>query len=365
MHYASQMMSGILWRTRLVGRVFVIVVVAGAFCTTGMVIEGQRQKAKPPTKPKLATQPKPTYQYYRVGNAQDATAKPVAGYALMGGGEDLDEAFKWLCARANGGDLLVLRATETNEYNPYIQKICHLNSVATIVIPNREAAGDPFVAQRIREAHAIFISGGDQSNYLNDWSGTPVQVELNKAIERGVPLGGTSAGLAVMGEWAYTAQGDKPTDKDLDSKRVLENPFDPRVTLVEGFLKIPILSGVITDTHFATRDRMGRLLVFLARLNAKQEKVRGIGVEQTGAVLLEPDGEATVVGHGAAYFIEPLKQAEILDTNKPLTFSNVRVQTVPPGHGFNLKSWSGDGVSHSILVKNGKIISMQNYGGIY
>ncbi len=68
----------------------------------------------------------------------------------MGGGKDLDEAFRWLCDRAGGGDLLVLRATGDDDYNPYIQRLCHLNSVATLVIPDRGAAEDPAVAKIIR-----------------------------------------------------------------------------------------------------------------------------------------------------------------------------------------------------------------------
>jgi cyanophycinase len=367
MNYSCEMLNGIFDRVKFGGRLFALVILVGAFLTAGVAVEAQKPKPKPKpasqTKPPLP--PKPPYQYYRVGNAQDAQVKPQAGYALLGGGEDLDEAFVWLCGRAHGGDLLVLRSSGTDAYNPYIQKLCHLNSVATIVIGSREAANDPFVAAKIREAHAIFISGGDQSTYINFWMGTPVQAELNKAIECGVPVGGTSAGLAVLGEWAYTAQGDKPNDKDLDSKTALTDPFHPRVTLVKGFLTIPILKGVITDTHFATRDRMGRLLVFLARLNVNDAKIRGIGVEQTGAVLLEPNGEATVVGHGSAYFIEPLKQAEILKANKPLSFLHLKVQTVPPGHGFNVMNWSGDEVSYSVVVRNGELIWMQNYGWIY
>ena len=84
----------------------------------------------------------------------------------MGGGKDLDEAFRWLCDRAEGGDFLVLRATGDDDYNPYIQKLCRLNSVATLLIPSRAAAADPFVAQRISEASALFIAGGDQANYI-------------------------------------------------------------------------------------------------------------------------------------------------------------------------------------------------------
>ena len=147
------------------------------------------------------------FRYMRVGNTADAPAVgPRAGFALMGGGDDLDQAFRWLCDRASGGDFLVLRATGDDEYNSYVQKLCHLNSVATLVIPTRAAAGDPEVAEIISHAGALFLSGGDQANYINFWMGTPVQTALNDAIRRGKPIGRTSAGLAVMGEWAYSAR---------------------------------------------------------------------------------------------------------------------------------------------------------------
>jgi cyanophycinase len=303
------------------------------------------------------------YRYYRVGNRADVAGVSEAGFALMGGGADLDEAFRWLCGRAGGGDLLVLRATNSDDYNSYIEKLCKVNSVATIVISSREAAGDPFVAQTIRHASALFISGGDQANYINFWMGTPVQAALNDAIARGVPIGGTSAGLAVMGEYAYSAQGDKPNDPNLDDKTALADPFGARITLVRGFLDVPILKGVITDTHFAKRNRMGRLLVFLARLH--EQKVRGIGVQEGAAVLLEPDGTAKVVGRGSAYFVEPKENAAVLEAGKPLTMRNVDVQKVSPGHAFNVKTWQGEAVRYSLSADAGKITSTQAGGAIY
>src|SRR4051812_37079942 len=110
------------------------------------------------------------FKYLRIGQPQDAAgASPKPGFALMGGGDDLDEAFRWLCDRGNGGDFLILRATNNDEYNPYVQKICHLNSVATLVIPTHAAATDPQVAKIISHASALFISGGDQANYINFW----------------------------------------------------------------------------------------------------------------------------------------------------------------------------------------------------
>ena len=125
-----------------------------------------------------ATAPdKPHYRYYRSGHPNDLVTKPQQGAALMGGGTDQDPAFRWLCERAHGGDFLILTATGGNDYNPYINQLCKVNSVATLAIPDREAARIRFVADTIRHAEAIFITGGDQSNYIKYWQGTPVQTQ--------------------------------------------------------------------------------------------------------------------------------------------------------------------------------------------
>jgi cyanophycinase len=314
-----------------------------------------------------------TYRYFRSGETSDLATHTQAGFALMGGGTDLDEAFQFLCDRAGGGDFLVLRATGDDEYNPYVRGICHLNSVATLIIPSREAATDPFVSDTIRHASAIFIAGGDQANYIRFWMNTPVQNDLNDAIRRGVPIGGTSAGLAVLGEYVYTAQGDKPDDPNLDGKTALADPYGFRISLTRGFLDIPILKDIITDTHFARRDRMGRLLVFLARLNEPDGKalpgnlqtIRGIGVEERAAVLVEPDGKARVIGFGSAYFIDAKDADGPLQPGKPFTFGPFEVQKVAPGGRFYLKSWAGDSISYRISAKSGKLRSTQNANEIY
>lgn len=301
----------------------------------------------------------------------------------MGGGTDLDEAFRFLCNRASGGDFLILRASGDDAYNPYIRELCRLNSVATLVIPSREAAAEPFVANAIHHASAIFIAGGDQANYINYWMNTPVQSTLNEAIHRGIPLGGTSAGLAVLGEYVYSAQSDKPDDPNLDSKTAMTDPYGPRISLADHFLDIPILQDIITDTHFKRRDRMGRLLVFLARLNEQDEKplptagmkIRGIGVDERAAVLLEPDGRAHVVGYGPAYFIDAEYASslglaaehapEVAATHKPLTFGPFEIQKVAPGGSFELKSWAGESITYKLTVENGKIRSTQMANEIY
>ena len=126
-----------------------------------------------------------SYQYIRLGGKADSTAIPVAGTAVMGGGKDLDEAFRWLCKKANGGDFLVLRARGDDDYNRYVNGLCKLNSVATLIIPDRNAAQEPAVADIIRHAEAVFIAGGDQSRYVNFWRGTPVEFAINADIGSG------------------------------------------------------------------------------------------------------------------------------------------------------------------------------------
>ena len=68
---------------------------------------------------------KPPYTYMRVGNADDLTTPVTPGIALMGGGTDVDAAFQWMCGLAGNGDFLVIRATGTDAYNPYVQALCN------------------------------------------------------------------------------------------------------------------------------------------------------------------------------------------------------------------------------------------------
>lgn len=310
-----------------------------------------------------------SFQYTRIGESRDAKATPAPGVAMMGGGGDLDTAFRWLCEKANGGDFLVLRARGGDDYNPYINGLCKLNSVATLIIPDRVAAQDPRVAEIIHKAQAIFIAGGDQARYVNFWKGTTVQDAIDAGVVEGKPIGGTSAGLAVLGEFAYGALGDQPDDKNLASTDVLRDPFVNRVTLIRDFLRVPLLENTITDSHFAKRDRMGRSLGFLARIvrDGWSKNARVIAIDEGSAVLVESSGRAEVVGAGnGAYFIRPTKAPAVCEKKMPLTFREVSVCRVPSGGQFDLASWTGNScVSYLLSVERGVIRSTQHGHGIY
>jgi len=308
-------------------------------------------------------------EYIRQGNARDVQTQTEAGVAMMGGGADLDEAFRWLCGKANSGDFLILRAHGDADYNPYVAGLCKVNSVATLIISSRAAAQKPRVAEIIGQAEAIFIAGGDQSRYVNFWKGTPVEKAINAHVAAGKPIGGTSAGLAVLGEFVYGCLEDKPDDPDLTSREVLADPYIKRVTVVRDFLKVPGLENILTDSHFAKRDRMGRSLGFLARIVADgwSKTPREIAIDEKSALLVEASGRAKVVGAGlGVYFLQVTEAPAVCKPGQPLTFRRVAAYRAPTGATFDLRVWRGDGgEAYSISVEAGRIQSSRTGNAAY
>lgn len=305
------------------------------------------------------------YQYFVLGHPSESAVHTTPGVALMGGGTDQDAAFEWMCNRAVGGNFVVLRASGTDAYNPYIQKLCPaMTSVETLVITSRGGAQQQFVTDKIRHADALFIAGGSQDNYIKFWQGTPVEEAINSVIAKGAPLGGTSAGLAVLGEYLFSALNDT-----IHTREALENPFDRRVTIGRDFLSVPHMDGKITDSHFVARDRMGRLITFLARISEAgwTPAPYGIGIDEKTAVLMDRDGSATVAGKGAAYFLHAPGPPQECRPNTPLTYREIAVYRVRAGGGgFNLASWTGTGgTPYTLSVKQGVLTSSLAGAQIY
>lgn len=271
------------------------------------------------------------YTSYFSGNPQGVARPGQGGAVLMGGGTDVDEAFQFLVERGGGGDVLILRASGADGYNDYLMDLTHPNSVESLVFKDREASFAPEIAAKIDGAEAIFLAGGDQAKYVNFWKDSPVQAALQRAVLRGVPLGGTSAGLAVLGDKIFSAQ-----QGGLDPEEVLTNPSDDRITLEERLVDLPYMDGFLTDTHFSQRERMGRLGGFLARANAPGgELVRGLGVDEATAILVEPDGHSRVVGDHSAYVVTPTGPSQV-EAGKPLTYLGLEVRKVDAGDTVDL-----------------------------
>jgi cyanophycinase len=122
------------------------------------------------------------------------------------------------------------------------------------------------------------------------------------------------------------------------------------------------------ERHFAKRDRMGRLGVFLARILAHgwAKQARAIGVEEGAAVLLDADGQAKVIGSGSAYFLEANNSSEVCRKKTPLSFSGISVHRAPPGAWLHGKDWKGAGGDDDQLsLANGELKALPANHGIY
>ena len=234
------------------------------------------------------------YQRHFIGDATLPTpAATGPGLLLMGGGDRNHEALRWFLDKAGNGHVVVLRASFGGEIGEeFHDEVGGVASVETFVFSGRDAASDPAVLASLARADGIFIAGGDQSRYVRYWKGTPVAAALDAHVRAGKPLGGTSAGLAILGEFLYGAMDGG----SLVSPRALGDPLGSANTIETGFLHIDALKGVVTDTHFRERGRLGRLLAFVAKAETQAggRTVTGLGVDEDAAVAVEGDGSARV-----------------------------------------------------------------------
>lgn len=284
-----------------------------------------------------AASPTEGYAYYSVGDVAAPTkGKTELGLLLMGGGGWDDNAFRWFLEKAANGHIVVLSASAGPDTGESIYNDGGAASVETLVFTDRKAASDPKVLEVLARADGIFIGGGDQSNYVRYWKGTPVERALNAHVARGRPIGGTSAGLAILGATSYGAMDGG----SVDSATALADPGGPAVTIVRNFLTMPHLRHVITDSHFAARDRMGRLIAFVAQTRAAGDpKAVGIGIDEKSALCIDAHGIGRLFTSGKdhAWLVEPRGTAKLLK-GRPLDYPNVQVTGIGPESRIDLKT---------------------------
>lgn len=305
------------------------------------------------------------YRYYSVGNPGDVTT-PTRGLVVMqGGGDDVDFNYQHMGEMGGRGDFVVLRASGSDDYNEYIFPLCSCDSVETIVFESREASFDDFVIGKIRNAEALFIAGGDQSNYVRYWKDTPVEDAIHFVAAKPAPIGGTSAGMAILGEYSYSAM----TENSLTSSTAMSDPFHPDLTIETDFLRLPGLGNLITDQHLVERDRIGRTLALMARLLAdgSTTTARAIAADRETSLHIEvATGVATVYAtreHDSpfVYFMKKSGMPDACEAGMPLTISGIEVSRLGPGDSFDIASWSGTGgISYRLDVEAGRLISTRD-----
>lgn len=279
------------------------------------------------------------FDYFVDGDpASSPASTPHFLLALMGGGGSVDSAFIALARAAGHGHLVILRAVHDDSFDPdagnygrsFRAEWGPVGSAETIVFRNRQASYDPRVLAVLAHADGIFLAGGDQANYVRYWKGTPVQRALNAHVRANRPMGGSSAGLAILGHYSYTSLDGG----SLESKVALHDPFSDAVTLEDDLLHLRYLEDVITDSHFSQRSRLGRSIVFVERYDAQRRdlEVRGFGIDERTALLIDGRGigRLAVGSEGSAWMVQATRVPRVLRAGAPLSADGIEVTRIGP-----------------------------------
>jgi len=287
----------------------------------------------------------------------------------MGGNGIVDSAIVWMqetivgSKGRRGGDLIVLRARATNEYDAQLASLAPFNSVRTIYLGPAATADDyQRAALYVDRAQGVFVAGGDQGNYAR-WKGTALMAAVQRCYDRGGVIGGISAGQAILGEYAFDAVAADAAGADVEvtTKNAVANPSEPIISFSRNILVLPPLRGTITDSHFVARDRFGRLAVFLSRISSGNPRMRlmGLGIEEKTAIAIDRDGIGTLmVDHhlGRALFIRQTTPTPIAP-GQPFQARDLAVTLLSEeGQQYDFKRWCASAPTYSVQIDGAKTL---------
>lgn len=209
----------------------------------------------------------------------------------------------------------------------YVKALNYLgaNDVDVLHIEKREQATDPEVLARLKAADVVMFTGGDQLRLTSILGGTQFdEVLLDKYHNEDFIYAGTSAGAAAASN-SMIYQGSSSE------------------ALLKGEVKISsglgLIDGVIIDTHFVQRGRIGRL--FQAVVG--NPKVLGIGLGEDTGLLITNGKKMEAIGSGLVILVDG---REIKDTNltqvelgQPISISHLVTHVMSKYDTFDLDTY--------------------------
>jgi cyanophycinase len=195
-----------------------------------------------------------------------------------------------------------------------------VDDTEVVDVSAREDASAPEALEKITNATALYFTGGDQLHITSLLGGTEMQKLIHERHNKGMVIGGTSAGAAMMSNSMIIGGGGE------------ENPRFEAVRIGPG---MDLLVGAMIDTHFSQRGRHGRLLTAVAHY----PQDLGLGIDENTALVVNKT-EFGVIGEGAVTVIDA---GAMTYTNLPyaeeckgLALYGVSVHVLPDGYRFNL-----------------------------
>ena len=205
-----------------------------------------------------------------------------------------------------------------------------LGAHATNVYVTHEQANTDSVVRLLDGATAVWFGGGDQTRLTTALRGTKTGSALGRLYDSGAVMGGTSAGAAVMSEIMITGDerkvgGDRPP---ADSSATFLTISRDNIVVDTGF---SYLSGAIVDQHFVRRKRHNRLISLVL-----EKPVRlGVGVDESTALIVEPDGRWRVAGASVVVIYDARRST--VTQGSTLGATDVRMHVLPAGSRFDPK----------------------------
>ena len=204
-----------------------------------------------------------------------------------------------------------------------------LGAEAFVLRLTREQAMTDSAARLLDGATGIWFTGGDQSRVTPVLRGSPVLDAIRARWRAGAVVGGTSAGAAVMPDSMLTGNQFRAGE---DTAGYYGDEFTDvargRIQVAPGLGFVP---GTIIDQHFIRRERHNRLLAAVL----ERPSLIGVGIDESTAIEVGPDGRWTVRG-GSAVFIYDARRARVTPGDAPvLGTADVRMHLLPPGAVFD------------------------------
>jgi cyanophycinase len=209
----------------------------------------------------------------------------------------------------------------------YVKALSHLgaNNVDVLNIERREQAMEPEIVERLRVADVVMFTGGDQLRLTSILGGTPFHdLLLEKYTNEDFIYAGTSAGAA--------AASNNMIYQGSSSEALLKG----EVKITSG---LGLIDGVVIDTHFVQRGRIGRL--FQAVVG--NPKVLGIGLGEDTGLLITNGRQMEAIGSGLVILVDG---REIKDTNltqvelgQPISISHLVTHVMSKYDTFDLDTY--------------------------
>ena len=196
------------------------------------------------------------------------------------------------------------------------------NAVEILNIKKRSEANDRSIATLLENVDLIFLAGGDQLRLTTIIGGSRILRTIQKRLQTGVLISGTSAGAAVF------------SDTMIYEGKSEEGLLKGKVLTTSGF---GFVENIVFDTHFMTRGRIGRLV----QIVTTNPTCIGVGIGEDSGVLLKGDGTIEVIGSGQVILVDGSEigysNLMSIEPGGAIAVENIRIHSLVHGYGYNFK----------------------------